>query len=661
MKNIRNFCIIAHINHGKSTLADRFLELTGTVEKRKMQEQYLDQMELERERGITIKLQPVRMLYHANSADKRGLNTRINAEENISVNQRTDQRESAQIEDIILNLIDTPGHVDFSYEVSRSLAAVEGAILLVDATKGVQAQTLANLHLATTQGLTIIPAVNKIDLPNAKTAQTREELSYLLEIKQDEILEISGKTGENVEKLLQTVIERVPPPSLAKARYGGQGPLITREGEPVSKALIFDSTFDAYKGVIAYVRIFDGGFKKGDKVVSWATKAKFDVLEVGFFSPKLVMSSELSAGDIGYIATGLKVPELVKVGDTITAIDNLQLTFDKNSQISEVKGRMFQPLAGYKEPRPMVFASFFPENAEDYDLLKDALEKLKLTDASLVYEPESSVGLGRGFRLGFLGMLHVEIISERLKREFGLFLIISTPSVEYEVKWKVESGKWKVGEKLKIRSASQLPDPSEIENIAEPIVDIEIITPSSYLGSVMELVSSYRNTYEATDYLGKETAVLKYEMPLSEVITDFYDKLKSVSSGYASMSYEVKGLMVSDLARLDILIGGELVEPFSRIVPKDKAYYEGRAMAVKLKEVIPPQWFEVAIQAAIGGKIIARESIKARRKDVTGYLYGGDVTRKMKLLEKQKKGKKKMKELGRVKLPQEVFLKMLKR
>lgn len=601
MNNIRNFCIIAHIDHGKSTLADRFLELTGTVEKRKMQEQYLDTMELERERGITIKLQPVRMKYG----------------------------------EYTLNLIDTPGHVDFSYEVSRSLAAVEGAILLVDAAKGVQAQTLANLNFAKAQGLTIIPAVNKIDLPNARTAQVKEELSYLLEVDSEDVFEVSGKTGINVDKLLRAVIEKVPPPKA-----------IINDGP---KALIFDSTFDPYKGVIAYLRVFSGSFKRGEKIAAFATKATADVLEVGFFSPKLVTSSELSAGDIGYIATGLKDPGLIRVGDTITSqlnITDYELKIKSNKQ--------FQPLAGYKEPKPMVFASFFPENNDEYDLLKDSLGKLKLTDASLVYEPESSVGLGRGFRLGFLGMLHVEIISERLKREFGLSLIISTPSVEYLVKLTD-------GEEARIRSASSLPDLSKVKSIAEPIVNLEIITPSSYLGSVMELISLFRNTYKSTDYLGKETAILKYEAPLSEVITDFYDKLKSVSSGYASMSYEVKGLAVNDLVRLDILIAGDLVEPFSRIVPKDKAYYEGKAMAAKLKEVIPPQWFEVAVQATIGGKIIARESIKAKRKDVTGYLYGGDITRKMKLLEKQKKGKKKMKELGRVNLPQDVFLKMLKR
>ena len=568
-----------------------------------MQEQYLDTMELERERGITIKLQPVKMKYG----------------------------------EYTLNLIDTPGHVDFSYEVSRSLAAVEGAILLVDAAKGVQAQTLANLNFAKAQGLMIIPAVNKIDLLNARTAQVKEELSYLLEVEPEDIFEVSGKTGVNVDKLLRAVIEKVPSPN-ASIKYKE----LSIRNEP--KALIFDSTFDPYKGVIAYVRVFSGSFKRGEKIAAFATKAKADIIEVGFFSPKLVTSSELSAGDIGYIATGLKDPGLIRVGDTLADY----------SSIMEQELHQFVPLPGYKEPKPMVFASFFPENNDEYDLLKDSLGKLKLTDASLIYEPESSVGLGRGFRLGFLGMLHVEIISERLKREFGLSLIISTPSVEYLVKLND-------GEEVRIRSASLLPDLSKVKNIAEPIVNLEIITPSSYLGSIMELVSSFRNTYKATDYLGKETAILKYEAPLSEVITDFYDKLKSVSSGYASMSYEVKGLAVNDLVRLDILIAGDLVEPFSRIVPKDKAYYEGKAMAAKLKEVIPPQWFEVAVQAVIGGKIIARESIRAKRKDVTGYLYGGDVTRKMKLLEKQKKGKKKMKELGKVNLPQDVFLKMLKR
>ena len=612
MKNIRNFCIVAHIDHGKSTLADRFLELTGTIEKRKMQEQYLDQMELERERGITIKLQPVRMNYRYNG------------------------------EEYTLNLIDTPGHVDFSYEVSRSLAAVEGAILLVDVSKGIQAQTLANLHLAQQQGLVIIPVLNKIDLPNARTEQVRSELANLLSIEPVTILEISGKNGTNVEKVLERVVRDISPPG-SEESFGADSTL---------KALIFDSTFDAYKGVIAYVRIVSGSVKRENNIMAYATAAKAGVIEVGYFNPLLKACEELSAGEIGYIATGLKDPGQIRVGDTITKlkIKNEKLKISESEDGEE----RFKPLEGYKEPRPMVFASFFTEDAGDYDILKDALGKLKLTDASLSYEPESSAGLGRGFRLGFLGMLHVEIISERLKREFGLHLIVSSPSVEYIVKMKS-------GDEVKIRSAAMLPDVSKIESISEPIVNLEIISPASYMGSVMELTSIFRNIYSGTEYIGKDTVIIKYEVPLAEIITDFYDKLKSVSSGYASMSYEPKGFVSNDLVRLDILIAGDMVEPFSRIIPREKAYFEGRAMAAKLKEVVPAQWFEVPIQAVIGGKIIARESIKARRKDVTGYLYGGDVTRKMKLLEKQKKGKKKMKEAGRVDLPQEVFLKMLKR
>src|SRR3989338_858372 len=563
--NIRNFCIIAHIDHGKSTLADRFLELTKTVEKRKMHEQYLDTMELERERGITIKLQPVRMAYELDG------------------------------QKYTLNLIDTPGHVDFSYEVSRSLAAVEGAILLVDASKGVQAQTLANLHLAQQQGLKIIPVLNKIDLPNARTGQVKEELAYLLAIEPEDVLEVSAKNGTNVEQVLERIVTEVEPP---------------KEVQPpnILKALIFDSTFDAYKGVIAFVRVFEGSIKKGDKIMAFATKVKIDVLETGYFSPNLTASDiGMSSGEIGYIATGLKDPGQIRVGDTVTNLQGLTLY------------KEFKPLPGYKEPRPMVFASFFPEKSEDHDLLKDALSKLKLTDASLIYEPESSVGLGRGFRLGFLGMLNVEIISERLKREFGLSLIISSPSVEYLVEMKN-------GEKIKIRSAAMLPDFSKINSIAEPIVALEILTPSAYMGNVMELVSSVRSIYNRTDYLGKGTVLLKYDVPLAEVITDFYDKLKSVSSGYASMGHELKEMRTDKLVRLDIFISGELVEPFSKILHEKNAYYEGRMMAAKLKETIPPQWFEVAIQAAIGGKIIARETIRARRKDVTIYLYGGDVT-----------------------------------
>ena len=581
-----------------------------------MHEQYLDTMDLERERGITIKLQPVRMKYRHKD------------------------------EEYQLNLIDTPGHVDFTYEVSRSLAAVEGAVLLVDASKGVQAQTLANLHLAQQQKLVIIPVLNKIDLPNARVAQVKEELSYLLGIEPEEILEISAKSGMGVEGVLQRVIEKVPAPS-SKTVEG--------HGDEL-KALVFDSSFDTYKGVIAYVRVFSGSLKQTMPVTAYASRAKMDVLEVGYFSPGMVESKLLASGEIGYIATGLKDPGQIRVGDTITnyPITNYELRIKTDNPQSVIRNPKFIPLEGYKEPRPMVFASFFPVEGEDYDLLKDALSKLKLTDASLIYEPESSAGLGRGFRVGFLGMLHVEIISERLHREFNLNLIISTPSVEYSVTLKN-------GEEMSIRSAAMLPDPTRVEAVSEPIVALEILTPITYLGGVMELIATYRNTYQATEYIGKETALLKYDIPLSEIVTDFYDRLKSVSSGYASMSYEPKGVVKNDLIRLDILIAGDLVEPFSRIVPREKAYLEGRAMVTKLKEVVPTQMFDVTLQAAIGGKIIASESIRGHRKDVTQHMYGGDITRRQKLWKKQKEGKARMKETGRVNLPQDVFLKMLKR
>ncbi len=594
MDSIRNFCIIAHIDHGKSTLADRFLELTGAVEKRQMHEQFLDQMELERERGITIKLQPVRMSY------------------------------SLLATHYTLNLIDTPGHVDFSYEVSRSLAAVDGAVLLVDAAKGVQAQTLANLHLAQKQGLIIIPAINKIDLPNARVVEVEEEIKKLLRADGD-ILKISAKTGEGIERVLREVIEKIPPP-----RGSSDRPF---------RALIFDSAFDAYKGVIAYIRVFDGEIKAGEKIKLFASKAGGEAIEVGHFMPELRKYAKLSAGDIGYIATGLKNPGQVRVGDTIFKISD---------------GELAEPLSGYEEPRPVVFASFYSESSDDYNVLKDALGKLKLTDASLSYEPETSAGLGRGFRLGFLGMLHVEIVSERLKREFGLSLIISTPSVEYRVIQKN-------GEVLAVRSAAALPDPSIIEKIEEPTVELEILTPENYMGQLLKLMAEYRSGYLTTEYITKELVILKYRVPLAEIITDFYDRLKSVSSGYASMSYEPARYEPADLVRLDILVAGELVEPFSKIIPRASVHQEGRRMVEKLKKVIPRQWFAVSLQAAIGGKIIARETISALRKDVTGYLYGGDVTRKKKLLEKQKKGKKKMKELGKVNIPQKVFLEMLKR
>jgi GTP-binding protein LepA len=590
---IRNFCIIAHIDHGKSTLADRFLELTGTVQKRQMHEQYLDTMELERERGITIKLQPVRMTYNG----------------------------------FELNLIDTPGHVDFSYEVSRSLAAVEGAILLVDATKGVQAQTLANLHLAQRQGLVIVPAVNKVDMATARTAQVKEELAYLLGVEESDIIEISGKTGHNVPALLERVIERVPTPRDA---YG--------DGQ--TRALIFDSTFDAYKGVIAFIRVVSGHLAPGKGYLAFANRTEFDALEVGTFAPRLTPGNTLHAGEIGYVATGLKDPGQIKVGDTITTVG--------------IDAAAFRPLPGYREVRPMVFASVFPEDAGQYDALRDALSKLKLTDAALQYEPESSAGLGRGFRLGFLGMLHVEIITERLAREFGMKLTVTTPSVQYAVALKD-------GTTLPVRSAAALPDSSRIESIAEPVVALEVITPKQYVGPIMELMAGIRNTYVATDYLGSETAVLTYHVPLSEIVTDFYDRLKSTTQGYASMGYEPSGTEPYDLVRLDIIVAGDPVEAFARIVPREAAQRIGRSIVTQLKEALPQQWFQVTLQAAVGGKVLAREDIRALRKDVTGYLYGGDVTRKMKLLKKQKEGKARMKSEGKVAIPHDVFLKVLRK
>ncbi|MEK7203463.1 MAG: translation elongation factor 4 [Patescibacteria group bacterium] len=591
MSNIRNFCIIAHIDAGKSTLADRFLELTGTIEKRKMQEQFLDMHPLERERGITIKLQPVRMKYKLGG------------------------------EDYILNLIDTPGHVDFYYEVSRSLAAVEGAILLIDGIKGIQAQTLSNYNFAIRQNLKIIPAINKIDLPNVQVEKVEEEIINLAGVKREEIFKISAKIGTGVEDVLKAVIEKIPGPK--------------QEGKPL-QALIFDSKFDTYKGIIAYVRVFNGSVKTGDKIKFAVQKAKAEAIEVGYFKPDLIKTEKLEAGEIGYIATGLKDISKVRVGDTITLTDD-------NSP----------SLTGYQEPSPFVFASLYPRNADDFDYLKDSLEKLKLQDSSLQFEPEHSDALGPGFRCGFLGMLHTEIVSERLKRDFSLDLIIASPSVEYMIKIQ--------NKEIGIRSASKLPEPSQIEAILEPFVEMEILTPAKYLGQIMKLMPEYRGEYLETSYLSSETVILKYKAPLAEIIIDFYDKLKSMSSGFASMNYKFVGFKQSDLVKLDILIGGEAVEAFSRIVPRLNAYQEGKRVVEKLKEVMPPQLFSLALQAAIGGKIIARETIKARRKDVTGYLYGGDVTRKKKLLEKQKRGKERLKETGRVEIPQEVYLEILKK
>jgi len=597
--HIRNFSIIAHIDHGKSTLADRFLELTGTVEKRKMREQVLDMMDLERERGITIKLQPARMEY------------------------------TYKGEQYLLNLIDTPGHVDFAYEVSRSLAAVEGTILLVDASQGAQAQTLANLNLARGQNLIIIPVVNKIDLGHAKVDEAIKEISQLTEVGEEDVIKISAKSGLNVERVLEEVIKKIPAP--------------TGELEKPLRALIFDSSYDTYKGVIAYVRIVDGEIKRGDKVEMFASGVQAEVIEVGVFRPMFVKIETLRAGETGYVATGLKEIGQCRVGDTIT------VGAERRKKIKVL------PLPGYKEPSPLIFASFYPVDANDYDLLKDGLAKLNLSDASLVYELESCEGLGRGFRCGFLGMLHLEIVSERLKREYDLDLVTTSPSVSYRILDDSQRG-YQI-----ISSASDFPDASKFAETQEPWVNLEIITPVSYLGQTMKILENLRGVYGETQYLSSERVLIKYEAPLGEIIIDFYDKLKNVTAGYASMSYELSDYRSADLTRLDILIAGEKAEAFSRIVPRAKAEQEGRALVKKLKEVIPSQLFTVALQAAIGGNVIARETISALRKDVTGYLYGGDYSRKRKLLEKQKKGKKRMMQSGRVNIPSDVFLKVLKK
>ena len=588
-KNIRNFCIISHVDHGKSTLADRLLELTKTVEKRKMKKQFLDMMDLEREKGITIKLQPVRMEY----------------------------------QDFILNLIDTPGHVDFAYEVSRSLAAVEGTILMVDASQGVQAQTLANLHFAEEQKLVIIPVLNKIDLPNAQVEETIQEMCQMLQVEEEEIIKISAKQGTNIDKVLEAVIEKIPAPN----------------GKPEDKlrALIFDSDYDPYKGVIAYVKVVDGQVKSRDKTMMFASKAQAEVIETGIFKPNLVKADCLSAGEIGYIATGLKNLEQCQVGDTITLADSI-----------------IQPLLGYKKINSVVFASFYPVESSDHDLLKESLDKLKLSDASLRYEPESCEGLGRGFRCGFLGMLHLEIILERLKREYQLNLIVTLPSVTYQI---IDND----NKKIIISSPEDMPEINKIKSIKEPWVCLEVITPNLYLGSIMKLLEGMRSEYQDTQYLGTERVLVKYNTALSEIVVDFYDKLKNITSGYASMNYEIIGYYPGDLIKMDILIAGEKKEAFSRIIHKENAYQEARGLVKKLKQAIPKQLFAVSLQAIIGGKVIARETISAMRKDVTGYLYGGDYSRKKKLLEKQKKGKKKMKAIGKMNIPQEVFLKVLKK
>ena len=588
-QKIRNFCIIAHIDHGKSTLADRFLELTGAVEKRKLKEQTLDTMDLERERGITIKLQPARMEWKG----------------------------------YILNLIDTPGHVDFTYEVSRSLAACEGAILLVDATQGIQAQTLANYNLALEQKLKIIPVVNKIDLPNSETEIVRHALADLLKIKPCEVLLASGKTGVGVTEILDKIISDLPPPS-GKANSD-------------LRALIFDSFYDPYQGVVAMVRIVDGEIKNNVKIKMIGTKAITEILEIGYFTPERKKADKLSAGEVGYIATGLKEVAKCRVGDTIT--------FSTSNPT---------PLAGYKEVTPMVFSQIFCVDSDEYNKLKDALGKLKLNDAALVYEPVSSSALGFGFRCGFLGLLHMDIIRERLEREYDINLVLTAPTVNYKI--YLSNGRIKF-----LNNPMELHPAPEIKNIEEPYVMVNIITPVQYLGPVMELVQKRRGNYLNQQYLTPSLAVLSYEIPLVKIILDFYDYLKSVSSGYASLNYKLAGYKKTEITRLDFLLAGERIDALSMLVYSDEAFMIGRTMTQKLKKIIPRQMFEVAIQAAIGGKIIARETLGAFRKDVTAKLYGGDRTRKDKLLEKQKKGKKKMKKIGRIELPSEAFLAILKR
>lgn len=590
---IRNFCIVAHIDHGKSTLADRFIEITNTVDKRDMNSQLLDSMDIERERGITIKLTPTTMKYNYNG------------------------------EEYTLNLIDTPGHVDFSYEVSRSLMACEGAILVVDASQGVQAQTLANVYLAFDAKLEIIPVINKVDLPSANPEKVIKEIEDIIGIPADDAPLISAKTGLNIESVLKKVVETIPPPK-------------GDENAPL-KALVFDSYYDSYKGAVSMVRIVDGKVRAGDQIKFMQTGKSFEVTEVGIFNPKNSECEQLQAGDVGYICASIKNVSDTKVGDTITLVNNPTA----------------QPLEGFKEALPMVFSGIFPLDGSKYEELKDALEKLQLNDASLHFEKETSAALGHGFRCGFLGLLHMEITNERLEREFGLDLITTAPSVEYKIKEINKSP-------YLISNPSFMPNPQAVEEIEEPIVKMEIITPPEYLGNIMDLCSERRGEYKNMQYLDENRTKLNYIMPLNEIVYDFFDKIKSLSKGYASMDYELCGYKPSDLVKMDILLNGEVCDALSIIVHRSKAYKRGKALCEKLKEVIPRHLFEIPIQAVIGGKVIARETISAVRKDVLAKCYGGDVTRKRKLLEKQKEGKKRMRKLGSVELPSEAFISILK-
>ena len=591
--NIRNFCIVAHIDHGKSTLADRIMDVTGAVSAREAKQQLLDSMDIERERGITIKLTPVRMKY------------------------------TYEGKEYVLDLIDTPGHVDFTYEVSRSLKACEGAILIVDASQGVEAQTLTNVYLALDNDLEILPVINKIDLPSARPDEVKAEIEDVIGLPADDAPLISAKEGIGIEQVLEQVITLLPPP---KGDF--DAPL---------KALIFDSFYDSYKGAISIIRVFDGVVRAGDKIKMMSTGATFDVTEVGFFTPSSTPCESLSAGEVGYLCASIKNVSDTKVGDTITSTTRPTA----------------QPLPGFKEAEPMVFSGIYPADGAHYDDLKEALEKLKLNDAALFYEPEVSAALGFGFRCGFLGLLHMEIIEERLEREFDLDLITTAPSVSY----RVVTTK---GETLEVSNPTALPPMGEIDHLEEPMVKASVYTPPEYVGTIMELCQDKRGTFVNMTYIEPTRVLLEYDMPLGEIIYDFFDSLKSRSKGYASLDYEMNGYKRSDLVKMDILLNGEVCDALSLIIHREKAYARGRAIAEKLKDVIPRQQFEIPIQAAIGGKVIARETVKAVRKDVLAKCYGGDITRKKKLLEKQKEGKKRMRQIGSVEVPSEAFMTILK-
>ncbi|HUR16304.1 MAG TPA: translation elongation factor 4 [Candidatus Limnocylindrales bacterium] len=592
---LRNFSIIAHVDHGKSTLADRLLELTHTIEARQMTTQVLDSMDLEREKGITIKARAVRLEYDARDGHRYGL-----------------------------NLIDTPGHVDFSYEVSRSLQACEGAILVVDAAQGIEAQTLANIHLALGQGLVIIPVINKIDLPSAQPEVVMEEMENILAIPREEVLLVSAKDGTGVPEVLEQIVARIPPPKGDPAR-----PL---------QGLIFDSHYDPYKGVVAYVRLVDGRLREHEQIRLMASGAVSEILEIGVFRPQLVPAKELGPGEVGYVATGLKSVRDAQVGDTLTSAAR----------------PASEPLPGYKPAKPLVFAGLYPVRGEDLPELRDALEKLHLNDGSISFEPETSVALGTGFRCGFLGLLHMEIVQERLEREFDLDLIASAPSVEYRVQLLANRGE------VVVDNPAMLPPIGEIETISEPWVKLSVITPSQYIGTLMELSTGRRGTFETMEYIDADRVLLSFELPLAEVIVDYYDQLKSRSQGYASLDYEEIGYREGDLVRLDVLVAGEPVDALSLIAHRTRAHSSGRVLVERLRQLIPRQMFEVPVQAAIGSNVIARETIRAMRKNVLAKCYGGDITRKRKLLEKQKAGKARMKRVGSVEIPQEAFLAVLR-